>query len=623
MNNKTDILKDVAVNPATGFKPLPDLIAFDQCKAYPVPGGNLLLRNTRTGKREMITTELYATLLSCEKFATLDEHVTRIIKLNPGMRGQQADIRQVLKTMVDAGMLVSAKNYCDALKGQPGKTPGQPQTDKPVVVIITWERPEALQRLLASIQQNCASEKFHQLYVVDDSRKDENIKRNRELVANAAFGLKTQVQYMGQPEQQKLLAQLAAKLPGHEQSIRFLADQSLWRDQWTSGLARNLALLLSCGRRLVMMDDDTICDVFEPGELQSDISISDLPREADFFSSEHEWKGQRQALNPDPVNRHMQCLGLPLADALDTFGQHKLKPAGLSSASTAMLNRLNPTSRVLVTECGSLGCPGTNTNTWLPDMSPRSIRHMLSSPEKVHNALYSRMVWTGRLQPHFGARPNMSQITGFDNRAMLPPYFPIGRGEDRLFGVLLNFIFPNDLSLDYPWAIPHLPIPKREWTDKDRQFKQGPSFPYFFAVKLPGLASECHAVDPLERLRILSACFADMAASSKQHLFESDRDSTLRSMSAQIKHLSELLEGAGNAPQEWQDYLQDGIKQLGASLGEASSENYPVKGRPVNLQGDELIAYWQKNWADFSTALQSWPAIRAAAQELLNPWTQG
>jgi hypothetical protein len=319
----------------------------------------------------------------------------------------------------------------------------------------------------------------------------------------------------------------------------------------------------------------------------------------------------------------MQCLGLPLAQAIKTFGDHQLKPAGLSSASTHMLNKLKPTSRVLVTECGSLGCPGTATNTWLPDMSPKSIRHMLTSPEKTHNALYSRMVWTGRLQPHFGARPNMSQITGFDNRVMLPPYFPIMRGEDRLFGYLLSFIFPNDLSLDYPWAIPHLPIPKREWTDKDRNFKQGPSFPFFFSDKLLGLASDCHAVDPVERLRVLSTWFADMAAASNQYLFENDRDSALRNISEQLKHLSKLLKEAENAPQEWQDYLQDGIKQLGASLGEISAEDYPVKGWPVNLEGDELIDFWRGNWAGFGNALQAWPAIRSAAAELVDSQLPG
>lgn len=618
MNDKTDILKDVNVNPATSFKPLPDLIAFDQCNAYPVPGGNILLRNSRTGKREMITSDLFATLVNCEKFATLDEHVARIVKLNPGMSGQEANIRQVLKSMVDAGMLVSAKGYCDTFKRQTADAP--PQTDKPVVVIITWERPEALKRLLASIHKNCAAEKFHQLYVVDDSRKEENIARNRELVAEAAFGLKTPVQYMGQPEQQKLLSQLAAKLPQHEESIRFLADQSRWRDHWTSGLARNLALLLSCGRRLVMLDDDTICDVFEPGKIQPGITISELPRDADFFATEHEWKGHRQALNPDPVARHMQCLGLPLANALKVFGQDQLKPAGLSSASTKMLNKLRPTSRVLVTECGSLGCPGIDSITWLPDMPAKSIRHMLASPEKVHNALYSRMVWAGRLQPHFGARPNMSQITGFDNREMLPPYLPVMRGEDRLFGYLLSFIFPHDLSLDYPWAIPHLPIPKREWTDNDRKFTHGPSFPYYFPDRLLGQASDCHAVDPIERLRMLSTCFADMAASSDKHLFENDRDSALRSISEQIKHLSQLLEETKDAPQEWQDYLQDGIKELGASLGNISGDDYPVKGWPANLEGDELIEFWQNTWAGFGNALQAWPDIRDAAAELLgNP----
>ncbi len=597
MNEKIDILTDIKITPGNQFKPLPDLMASDLCQAYPVPGGNLLLRNSRTGQREMITPEVFATLVNCKRFRTLDEHVHHIIELNPDMQGQQADIHQVLKAMSDSGMMVSAKTFCDHLKRKPDDL-SPTENDLPVVVIITWERPAALARLLGSIQKNCATEKFYHLYVVDDSRDEDNITRNRELVASAAFGLKSPVQYMGQSEQQRLISSLATQLPQHEASIRFLADQSRWREHWTSGLARNLALLLSCGRRLVMLDDDTICDVFEPGRPRPEISISNQPRDADFFASEHEWLGQRQALNPDPINRHMQCLGLTMSEAIDKLGQGNLKPAGLANAS-----------------------PGTSNNTWLPDMSPESIRHMLASEQKVHQALNTRMVWTGRLQPHFIARPNMSQITGVDNREMLPPYLPIVRGEDRLFGNMLNFLFPNDVSLDYPWAIPHLPMPAREWSDKDRVFTQGSSFPHYFTDRIQSLGFQCQVEGAEARLADLANWFKNLSATPAEKLFENHRDLNLRSISEQLKHLNELLEAAGNAPAEWKDYLQQGISQLGASLGAVSSNDLPVTGQPAFFEGDELIRFWQTTWGEFAVALEAWPAIRAAAKRQLQAQT--
>jgi|GEM_PF-544074 len=634
MNEKTNILTDVKVPSGNEFKPLPQLMAFDICQAYPVPGGNLLLRNSRTGHREMITPEVFATLMNCKTFRTLDEHVAHVIKLNPNMQGQQADIRQVLKTMLDSGMMISASVFCDKLKRKSNSTAStastpptsakddQPVDDQPVVVITTWERPGALARLLKSMQKNCATEKFHHLYVVDDSRDVDNIARNRELVAEAAFGLKTPVQYMGQSEQQKLIGSLVVKLPQHEASIRFLADQSRWREHWTSGLARNLALLLSCGHRLVMLDDDTICDVFEPGKSRPDISISNSPRDADFFASAQEWLGQRQALNADPISRHMQCLGLTLSQAIDKFGQGNLKPAGLSMASTRMLNELSDSSKVLVTECGSLGCPGTTNNTWLPNMSPESMQHMLASERKTHQALNTRMVWTGRLQPHFGARPNMSQITGFDNREMLPPYLPILRGEDRLFGLMLNFLHPTDVSLDYPWAIPHLPMPAREWHKKDQDFTQGPSFPYFYREELLSHATRCQAEGPQARLVDMAIWFKDLSATPAKKLFENHRDLALRSISEQLELLNELSEKAEKAPDEWKDYLQQGIAQLGASLGAVSSNEHPTKGQPDFLEDDELIQFWKQTWGGFAVALEAWPAIRATATELLGSQTK-
>ena len=619
MNNKTDFSMNVPVSPdSSGFKPLPDRVAFDLCNVYPVPGGNLLLRNRRTGKQAVVMPEVHATLASCDQFRTLDEHVARLIANNPEMQGQQANIRQVLQSMLDNGIMVSARTFCDDLKRKVEPSETDANADKPVVVILTWERPTALERLLQSIKTNCATDKFHQLYVVDDSRDADNIRQNRELTAKYSFAMKAPVQYFGQTEQQSLLNSLCQQLPAQEDAIRFLADQSRWRDHWTSGLARNLALLLSCGRRLVMLDDDTICDVFEPGQLRPDISISDSPREADFFSSEQEWIPQHQPINPDPIDRHMRCLGLPLSAALGVFGASNLKPPGLNNAHVMLMNELGPTSPVLVTECGSLGCPGIGKNTWLPDMAPDSIKRMLSSPQKTTNALSTRMVWTGRVQPHFSPRPNMSQITGFDNREMLPPYMPIMRREDRLFGYLLDFIFPAALSLDYPWAVPHLPIPLKQWRDEDRDFTPGPSFPVLFYEQLVARKFDCKAEQPADRLAAVSAWFKDLAAAPTETLLTDHQDATLRDTTEQLRNLTSLLEAGQSAPDEWQTYLKQGIEQLGAGFETASGKDFPVSGLPAGLKEEELISFWKQTWSGFAAALTAWPEIRQAAEGILN-----
>ena len=619
MTNRNEFSLDITVNPASGFKPLPDLVVFDLCRAYPISDGNLLLLNARNNKRTVVMPEVYASLLSCNRFQTLDKHVANIIALNPGMQGQQSDIRNVLQNMLNNGMMISAKSVTRKLRDAAASTrPDDNSSDTPVVAVTTWERPEALERLLKSINANCDTSAFHRLYVIDDSRDAANISKNQSLVKELAPAMETPVQYFGRAEQQSLLDKLVKHLPDHEQDIRFLADQSRWADHWTSGMARNLALLLSCGHRLVMMDDDTVCDVYESPQPKPGISFSDEPREADFFSGQQEWASLRQPLNPDPVKRHMQCLGLSFSEALNVLGENNLKPNGLADATALMVNELDADSPVLMTECGSLGCPGTNTNTWLPDMAPVSLNIMLISENKTTNALGKRHVWSGRSQPHFTPRPNMSQITGFDNRQMLPPYLPINRGEDRLFGFMLDFLFPASVTLDYPWAIPHLPLPEREWRNRDLDFTPGDSFPAFFFERVLEFKPSCQAATGDGRLTALSAWFDDMASASPETLTAMHRDARLRGSSEQLQHLGALLSEAKSAPVNWQNYLRNGMTQLNKDLDRASREDFPVKGSPSTMEGEPLIDFWKGTWAEFASALKAWPEIRNVARNLVD-----
>jgi hypothetical protein len=312
----------------------------------------------------------------------------------------------------------------------------------------------------------------------------------------------------------------------------------------------------------------------------------------------------------------MQCLGLTLSEALNVLGENHLKPAGLESATALQVSELQVDSPVLVTECGSLGCPGTSNNTWLPDMAPGSLKQMLASGKKTTQALTTRKVWSGRNQVNIAPRPNMSQITGLDNRQMLPPYLPIMRGEDRLFGNMLDCIFPSAVTLDYAWAIPHLPLPDRGWRNKDLDFTPSALFPMFIFDKVLEFKSTCKSSSSVDRLSALSTWFGDMACATGDSIAGMYRDSRLRHASETLQHLDTLLSKAESDPVDWQNYLRNGISQLNADMERASREDFSVKGLPSSMEGDELIAFWKDVWAGFAAALLAWPEIRDAAADI-------
>jgi len=243
---------------------------------------------------------------------------------------------------------------------------------------------------------------------------------------------------------------------------------------------------------------------------------------------------------------------------------------------------------------------------------------MLASGEKTTQALGSRQVWSGRNQPHFAPRSNMSQITGFDNRRMLPPYLPIMRGQDRLFGHMLDFVFPESVVLDYPWAVPHLPIPGRKWRDKDLNFKPADSFPMFFIDKIIEHKSSCSSTSSDDRLLALSTWFNDLATTNTDALNAMYLDSRLSHDSELLQKLTSLLAKAEATPVNWQNYLRNGITQLNTDLDRVSRDNFEIKGLPATLDGDALITFWKAVWSDYANALKAWPEIRDVATEIVN-----
>jgi len=585
--------------------------AFDRCGAYPLPGNRMLVRNPRNGRHAVLTPDVYGVLLGCGQFRTLRDHAAHIARSDPALRDQEEAVLSVLESVRKDGLMISADVYAVTL--QPSATP-HVNVDKPVAAVITWERPEALERCLASVRERVDESNLARFVVVDDSRSEEARQRNRAATEAFAEGAGAPVLYFGAEEQKGFMEAIIRQVPSVEEQVRFLIDRERWADHWTSGLARTLALLLSVGQRLLVLDDDILCEVFE-SEREAGVRFGDDAREARFYADEGEWEERRAERGTDPFVRHLRYLGSKLDDALGAMGVKTLGPESFDGAERDVLERWKGDSRVLVTECGSLGDPGTATLNWLVTLNDKSLAPLREDPDAVERALGQRNCWLGTHRPTLTPRANMSQLTGVDNRGLMPAYIPILRGEDRLFGNMVEFMHPESVVVDQPWAIAHRPIPPRTWSEAERRFDTRYTFSRFALEWIEAHRDLPRAEEPLKRLGQLARLYEDLADLPPADIVRAFEDAKLTSKTRDYRDLRAALVASSEAPEAWRTFLEEALDRLNRELIDNPADPV-VRGDPKHLEGNELVAWWREFWRAFARALRAWPAIRLAARRV-------
>jgi len=594
-----------------GPAPEAELFAMDQWNEFRLPGGQVLARNPNTGKEMVLPQEVVTAMSYCREFRSLAEHVDVLMEDLDGDPARAAAIESVVKSIRDGGLTVSARDICRELAPVEA---AEPIGEKPVVVVLTCERPQALERLLGSMLANCDLAAVDCCFVVDDSRSPESGARNREITDKADQSASTRIRYFGAAQSRELMDGLIARMPRHEEAIRFLIDRQRWKDYPSYGVARNFSHLLSVGRPVIVFDDDTICEVCEAPVQEAGVEISSRQREARFYADNEEWRELRDAEQHDPVARHMQCLGLTLPQALSVLGIPGLAQSDLRLAPYDFARRLDRDSPVLITECGALGDPGTGNNCWMAQLTGDSRDLLLGIEGRLQLALEQRCCWMGRARPLFSPEGNISQVTGFDNRRFLPPYFPITRGEDQLFGYITRHIYPNSVVLDYPWAVPHLPIPERNWSESERRFALSARFPRTLKEQIARRGDESISDNPHSRLEYLARYYIDLADSPDEALMDRFAGDWHDYRARQLRGMEKILQESKTGSREWQDYIEDAFGQIQSSiLGELSVG--ALEGSAGDLRGRELVDFWREAWRGFGQSLLAWNDIRETARE--------
>lgn len=590
-----------------------NLVAFTDCEQVNLGNGSVLLLNRGNGKQMTITADVAVALTHCTTFKTLSEHAQTLVQSIPQLQGQLADVTKVLNLVNDAGLMLRAQDVCDRLSPDSAPVADLRPTR---VCIITCDRPGTVERLLDSMLRSGKLSRHDELLMIDDSRDSANGELNRGLVAKFNLTSTKNMHYVGAVEQRRMLAQLIAAQPQDEPAIRFLLDRERWAPNKSYGLSRSMCLLLSVGYRCIVLDDDVLCHSVIPPIQQQGISFDDgNGREMSCFTSAQDLQQQAVYSDTDPLSGHARCLGMKLSQAIRELGIGAMDQATLRNADASMLNTLQTDSPILVTQCGSWGDPGTANSNWFQNLGPDSISRLLASPGGLQSAMENRHYWLGATRPNIRKMAVMSQATGLDNSQLLPPYFPILRGEDFLFASMVLYLHPDSAVLDYGWSVPHLPAEQRSGQGSNDPIaaRGGLSI---CADYLTDRVDYAPGVAPETQLQKLALLLRDLSERTPEALLAAFRTELAEVHANQLQQLANRLQQtpALNS-RDWETYLQRAIEEVSRAL-QSPTDPSNIPGVPDNLPQRAFLQRVKEILAEFGCALEAWPSMRESASRI-------
>lgn len=581
--------------------------AIDDVACHDLPDGTVIARNRRTGAQMQLPGEVFNAITHCDAFRTMEEQIAHLA--GPQARGREGEIRQILQAVINGGLMLSATEITNHLVPRADQAIDRPA----VAAIITCDRPQALARLLASMAEDCDLGRIDRLVVIDDSRSEQSIEANRAALEQAGESMESgglrQAVHLTPEAASELITGLVRRQPEHEAGIRFLLDRKGREGEVTTGISRNLAQLLGIGQPLLVFDDDVLCTAMEPPLREKGVEFSSRQRGCQFYASDDDWEDRRNDTNSCSMTRHLEVLGHSLEAGLAALGEDPPGPSALEFANPGFARRLEPDSPILVSQCGSYGDPGSAGNEWVALLAPEARAQLGSLSGDITSAEEKRNCWLGRSRTVFEPRANMSQLTGFDNRGYLPPYFPLFRGQDRNFGAMTAFLYPHGLAVDLPFAVPHLPIPRRSWREGHRGFSLPFTLGYFLNDFVTGQISNCGARDISMRNGWLAMMFDDLADSPRDRIIEIAAGQWTRKRIDWMSRLARTLGDSSGPNDSVAGFARQAMNRLRES-GVTDFSKVEIKGPPDQKQGEAVLDYWRSAWRDFAAGLRAWPAVR-------------
>lgn len=579
-----------------------------------VPAGDdVLLHDPERAAPIVLPTFELDLLAQCTHFATVVTHADAAARRT----GLPPDgVTQRLYELVDRGLLVSQQEVLSrARAAAEAETDAAPTLDR--VAVITGDRPASLATCLRSYRERYGAE--IELIVFDDSADPVTRAENRRVAAQAAAG--GRILYAGEDEKRRLVTELAARSGVEEEVVR-AAVAEFDGCTWHTGANRNAALLDAAGSAVLMVDDDTTARAAYLADAGDGLRLSSRydPWSVHFFASVEDALDAADWQDADILAWHRRFLGR--SPAACAFGPAaRGGPLPLDADGVALdLNEADASliaafsrgrGRVVVTSAGVAGDSGMGLPLyflWLQGPA----RERLLDGYASHRA--TRAVHRGAdVATVSNTQLLMTTHLAFDVRATIPPFTPVLRNDDGVFGDLLKTCAPESYIAFLPWAVEHKP-PDARAADFNQVVRSVARIRANDIIcdlanafePAPGV------VDPAVRLRAFGQYLAALGAMPPADFDALVRYQIMAAVGRRMEVLTRAVDQNGGQPDRW---AEDCAAAVTEGLRALTDDALVVADMP-GATPDERHRRFQRLLHRFGRVIDAWPALLRAAGDL-------
>lgn len=393
-------------------------------------------------------------LAQCTHFAPVEEHAAAAARTT-GLPA--AGVTQQLYEMVDRGLLVSQHTVLSrARTAAESDKSSAPTLDR--VAVITSDRPASLATCLRSYREQYGAEL--ELVVFDDSTNTAASAENRRVVEKAGG----RILYAGENEKRQFVTELSARA-GIDREIVGASLTDFAGSTFHCGANRNAVLLDTAGNAVLMIDDDTTARATNPVDAGDVLHLSSRydPWSVHFFSDVDTALGAAKWESVDLLDWHRRFLGrspsvcafrAAMNDAL--LREADSAAVDLNDADSALIDAFSRgRGRVVATSAGVAGDSGMGLPLYFLTMQG-AVRDELIDNYEVYRS--TRGVHRGASQVTISnSELFMGAHVAFDVRDVVPPFPPVLRNSDGVFGALLRTCMPQFYLGFLPWLVEHAP----------------------------------------------------------------------------------------------------------------------------------------------------------------------
>jgi hypothetical protein len=536
---------------------------------FPLGDDTSLVHSLFSGEGRVLDRAAFALLLGCRQFKTIAQHTSALAQSSNLEKNNRA-ISAELNRLVHLGLLTFRNDLISFIKEL---CTSRSRASISTICIPTRDRPSALATAVDSFANHTLNHARRVDFVIaDDSDLPFSIDANVSALRKLSRKWDIELRYAGANERLTYARQLREYGEFPPELIEFCL-RGLSSTQIRPGAPRNLLLLDTLDELVLSVDDDSVCELVTIPGSSSSLRLTSRHDPTAFwfpddvsgtFEGTHLW-------STDFLSAHESLLGADVPSAACKAEEDdRLELDEFSAAIFSALRRAGG-GRIPVTSAGIWGDCAMQSNLYYLVLEGHSLVRLTKSADTYRNAMSSRQLLRGVTTPTIGKDSFcMSFNLGLDNRYDLPPFMPVSRNEDGLFGVTLARCLDDAYFGFLPCALRHAPPETRVFSEMNSALRRIGTNDWMSSL-ISTYRFEPGYLEPKKKMKRLGQYLVDVSSLPNRDFAEFSRNQMLRIVSRRLLQMERRILEAHNPSPYWVRDMKSCAENLRQSL---VSEHY-------------------------------------------------